>query len=817
MKSSLLALLLVMTTLNLFSLSYNAKTEANLEWATLKADIKNQEVIFSRKSETYNDSSLVFKTDKDPLDIVLRRTIALKDDLISKGTELPSDLISRLQSLQKEAEATGTWNILKRKALFQEVISIRRQIAFANPLVAQIDDLLFIKRDIYKVYEHCCDQYYGYRQYPGGGIFTLANPFGNNPKLTDFTDTLISNNKESYPNPLTKKGSYLSPTLDYDGNRLAFSFVEIKGKREIIQYEKYTGEGHFPEGFAYHVYTANMDGSDLKQITTGMYNDIYPCWTPAGRLAFITERRGGYLRCGRECPNYTLYDMKADGTDIRCLSFHEVNEWSPAIANDGRIIWTRWDYIDRHGCVAHVPWYTTPDGRDPRPIRGNYSIRKTRPDMDIDTKAIPNSSLYVSTAAPHHGQAFGSLTIIDPSAEDDDKMAPTKRFTPEIGFPESEVDWWKNQVYGNAWPLSEDYHLVSYCPYYSNKIKRHHFGLYLVDKFGNKELIYRDKYFASLTPIPIRATKRPPIIPEQRNEAEKEATVSLLNVYDTYLPWPEDKPKIKNLRIWQIYPMSVSSAKVSRNMGIQIPEGSDSINLARSVLGTVPVHEDGSAHFKAPAGVELFFQALDEKGRAVQSMRSGTAFVPGENLSCIGCHEPKKKATINRPIGTPLALKLLPSEIKKGPEGSHPFSYPILVQPILDKHCISCHDGKQNKIDLTTKRVTYPNKPEYSMNKPTPYYTSYVTLAKDYGFTSYGGGYDFDNPNFYRTTPGNFGARASKLYPMLEKGHKGVQLNSEELERIAIWLDSVSQFYGVYETEGMNTQLEGGVAYPTLE
>ena len=172
-------------------------------------------------------------------------------------------------------------------------------------------------------------------------------------------------------------------------------------------------------------------------LTDGAFNDFDPCFMPSGRLSFITERRGGYLRCGRVCPTYTLYDMAEDGSDIRCLSWHETNEWHPSVNNEGLIVWTRWDYVDRHGQIAHMPWLTTPDGRNPRPVHGNYAIRRNRPDMEQDVRAIPDSHLYVATAAPHHNQSYGSLIVIDSYQKDDDGWSPLRRLTPRAEFPES--------------------------------------------------------------------------------------------------------------------------------------------------------------------------------------------------------------------------------------------------------------------------------------------------------------------------------------------------------------------------------------------
>jgi hypothetical protein len=430
----------------------------------------------------------------------------------------------------------------------------------------------------------------------------------------------------------------------------------------------------------------------------------------------------------------------------------------------------------------------------------------------------------VATAAPHHGQAFGSLIVIDPRVEDDDAMAPVKRLTPDAGFPESQKG---SQTYGTAWPLNEKYVLCAYEP---NEVKnaavRHVFGLYLADQFGNKELVYRDPGIACLSPMPLRATLRPPVLPEQRQQLAQgvrgQATVTIADIYKSQQPWPEDTV-ITALRVWQIFPLSVASAEVPYNIGIQIPEGFDSINLARAMLGTVPVEKDGSAHFTVPAGVEIFFQALDKNGCAVQSMRSATALMPGERMSCQGCHEPKAGAPQRTPTATPLAMRRAASVLKPGPEGSNPFSYPRLVQPVLEKNCVSCHTEKIKAAQAGEKapprldREVIERTAKGWMNKSSFYYASYISLAEPYGFTTYGANRDWNSPKFYRTFPGAFGARASKLYALLQKGHHDVKLSDDEMSRVVTWLDSVCQFYGVYEKTGGEAQLAGGLAQPTLQ
>ena len=154
--------------------------------------------------------------------------------------------------------------------------------------------------------------------------------------------------------------------------------------------------------------------------------------------------------------------MAADGSDIRCLSYHETNEWNPSVTHDGMIVYTRWDYVDRNAMVAHHPWIMTPDGRDPRAIQGNYTPRPHAAGHGAATCArFPDRTDWWPRPPPHHGQAFGSLVVIDPRIRDDDQMSAVKRVTPDVGFPESQ---WRTESYGEAWPLSEDYYLCSYDP-----------------------------------------------------------------------------------------------------------------------------------------------------------------------------------------------------------------------------------------------------------------------------------------------------------------------------------------------------------------
>lgn len=819
-----------------------ATADMTEEWAhqfnVLQDDLNNRQEFDRRAPQTFRSEALILSSDRDPTDVVLRRTEALWNDLKRMSGVSPElfELGKQLAELRAANLSIPSDQKQGRYSLFVDLCHLRRQIAFENPLL-DFDEILFCKRHR-ALFDHMCDQYYGMAATPGGGLYVLSDAFGPSPQVRDvLADSSVQNGRlagqrlsggsSSPPDWVFdgmgnlsgashEGGSFLSPDLSYDGKSILFAFVECRGDMRHRHHNDPT-QGHWDEGRCYHIFRVNLDGTELQQLTDGTWNDFDPCWLPNGRIAFISERRGGYLRCGRVCPNYTLFDMAADGSGIACLSFHETNEWHPSVTNDGTIIWTRWDYVDRHGCTAHMPWVTSLDGRDPRAVHGNFSPRPERPDMELDCRAIPGSHKFVAVAAPHHGQAYGSLVIIDPNMPDDDSMAPVKRVTPEVAFPESQGG---AQVYGTPWPLSENYYLCVYDARMQpgegsqgGAYSPGNYGIYLVDAFGNRELIYRDPQIACLSPIPVRPRPVPPVAPDlvqrgpetnpaarsydTRSSTDRDATVAVMNVYESLFPWPKET-RISHLRLLQVFPMSVPSGSPPHETGLRIASAGDSVVPVRHVLGTVPVEEDGSAHFTAPANIELFFQALDERGMAVQSMRSATQLHAGEYLVCAGCHEPRQRTMVGGGSTPPLAFQRPPSLITPDVDGSNPFSYPRLVQPVLDQHCVECHLQHAD---------TAPNLGREPVSRK--WYASYNSLVEKFAFHDYGDG--------YRTTPGRFGAYASRLYQLIQDGHYDVQLTSEELHRLTLWLDCSSMFYGVYGQEGGQAQLLGEIAFPTLE
>jgi hypothetical protein len=268
---------------------------------------------------------------------------------------------------------------------------------------------------------------------------------------------------------------------------------------------------------------------------------------------------------------------------------------------------------------------------------------------------------------------------------------------------------------------------------------------------------------------------------------------------DVYASWPQlsaTRDAVKSLRILQVLPKTTPHANTPR-------VGRANASPGKQVLGTVPVEVDGSAYFRAPAGVPLSFQALDQRGMAIQTMRSLTYLQLGEQSGCLGCHEHRSTAPA---VGsTVLAARREPSTISPGPDGSKPFNYAILVQPILDRHCVRCHGGEKTEggVDLT--------------GAPAGQFTrSYNALAPLVSYSEWKGTPQANHePMAY---PNRFGARASRLTQLLLQGHADIALDADEYERLVTWMDTNALFYGTFDPEAQLRQQRGQrIAGPDLE
>lgn len=657
-----------------------------------------------------------------------------------------------------------------------------RAMALANPLL-DFDAILFVK-GAPGLFPHMSDQYYGWWSRGGGGLYILSGFKGANPVLRCLTDGWDT-------------GSFIRPCLSYDGRKALFAYA--KHYPHVAALPDKVNKELLPEDAFYHVYEMTLDSGATRQLTHGRYDDFDARYLPSGDIVFLSTRKGtalqagrnsaqatlaatlpdSYVRCGgdsmRPVAVYTLHAMDADGANVRAISAFENFEWTPSIAHDGRILYARWDYIDRFNGDFISLWAANPDGANAQLVYGNYT---TKPQCVFEAHPIPGSRKLVFTATAHHSITGGSLVLLDRN-QGTEYDSPITRLTPEVCFPETEG--WPSSYYISPWPLSEEHYLAAWAdkplpahtlmPPDDPRNPPNAAGIYLYDAFGNLTLIHRDPEISSQNPIPLRPRQRPHVIPDLVDwEHPEEGAFLLTDVYNGLEGVP--RGAIKRLRIVGVVP------KVQPTMN-QPMLGVSSQEPGKFVLGSVPVEEDGSAHFRVPSGVPYFFQALDENGLAMQTMRTLTYVQPGQTLSCNGCHEPRGGAPVAHAV--PLAARRAPSPIAPGPPGSWPLRFDELVQPVLDRACVRCHQESGDD----------PNAAQFQLVADKSFHNLLHYADKDLYHLVFEKAY---------SEAGDCPARKSLLFALItdEKGHHGVQLTSDDIERLATWMDTYGHKAGAF-------------------
>jgi hypothetical protein len=673
-----------------------------------------------------------------------------------------------------------------QKELYFAVRQCVRALSLRNPLL-NFDKLLVTKQlDPGWIY-HMSDQYLGWWSRPGGGIYVLEDFKSGKPKETCLTGSFA-------------EGCFQRPMLSWDAKRIVFAYCRfVPGLAE--NRDKVT-KSELPEESFYHLYEMKVDGSGVRQLTFGKYNDFDARYLPDGRVVFLSTRRGwqtrytdddvrktaenpelpeSYVRCGgdayRPVAVYTLHTVKADGSDMRTISPFEMFEWTPAVANDGAIVYARWDYIDRNNMPYMGLWRMNPDGTQPMHLFGNYT---ERPHTMFEARPIPGSRKFVFTAGAHHANTGGSLVLLDVTRGEDGPGAMTL-LTPEVPFPEYDTTGaggnWLRHYYASPWPLSETFYLAAWShrgllTHFHKNEEGNGMGVYLFDAFGNLDLLCADERFQVLHPIPLAPQEKPPVIASLREPAApKKGRFLLTNVYNSRRPMPQGAV-IKRLRVVAVPP------KTQPNMNA--PEiGLTRDDPGKCVLGTVPVEADGSANFEAPSNVTLFFQALDEEGVVVQTMRSAVSLQAGQAWSCAGCHEAKdQNAGIVPKPQQPLASLRGPSRLTPEAEGSWPFRFDRLVQPVLAKSCARCHTGA-------------PGKPFAFSDQPR---AAWKTLS-DAGKNPVRGLVKRQYVSG-ESVPGASIAAQSNLLPHLRKLKKDGEIPQDAFSRLVLWLDIYGQYEG---------------------
>lgn len=799
------------------------------EFAAIDHEIEKQGKLYGRGVDPYEDQQIldrhfcILPGDRTPFDTEYRRTEALMDLLEARygvgSCAGPRSKLSQLvRRVRSRVAAPGTPERTQAMSDYFEVAALRRDVAMSNPLL-DFDSLLFVGRGNYfgddPTGQHQLSGPLAFCNRVGGGLY-MVKDLKNTAEVVDLLAHSVVQNGVYQGWRLSGKGSFYSPELSYDGQTILFAWSENKIARERAGWGLGTvGPIHrWPPENVWHIFKVNVDGSSLTQLTEGPWNDFDPCFLPNGRIVFVSERRGGYIRCFRETlymepTTYVMYSMNGDGTDISPLSYFEASEWAPSVDNHGMLVYSRWDYIDRENGLGSKFWTCYPDGRDPRAPHGNYphpysvqpeydgpkkGTRSTGPCSEMHFRAIPNSPRYIFTAVPHHGASFGPLALLDPRTRDLGTMNQITRITADQAFPESqtregiETDD-RILKYGTPWPLSEDFYI---CNYGQNLI--------LLDRFGTKTVLCAHTQCPNMgetmrpvEAIPLRPRCRPPVIPVSTHEGQRAnvrhdpAVIGVVDIHDSDLPFPQDRPA-KWMRIVQLFPKTTPYRDMP-NTGYG-PE-----SIPRMSLGVVPVEDDGSVYCKAPVGKLILFQALDRDMMAIQSMRSGTFVHPGERLTCTGCHENRWQApSITTP---PRAFQRQPSELIKEAGSQEPISYYRTVKPIFDNKCQPCHQAEGKG----PRNMDYDALQEYAFYFSGAHMNNYSNLS----MTGMG----------TRSIPGLVGAHYSKMGQALLKDHRGRRITEEEYRRVCLWLDLNSMRLGAFND--VAKQEQGELVWPDLD
>ncbi len=514
----------------------------------------------------------------------------------------------------------------------------------------------------------------------------------------------------------------------------------------------------------WNVHEIKLDGSGFKQMLEIPEPDLEfydPTYLPDGRI--IVTSNIGYQ--GVPCVNGSdpvgnmmIYNPK--DKSLRRITFDQDANWNPTVMPNGKVMYTRWEYTDLTHYYSRIVMHMNPDGTEQKALYGSGSMF---PNSTFDVQVLPgHSSAFVGVISGHHGVArSGRLMIFDP-AKARKGVEGIVQEIPHRNRPV--VEEIKDQLVNGVWPqfskpmpINDKYFLVA-----AKLDPEALWGIYLVDVFDNVTCIKKAEGEGYISPILVRKTKTPPSIPDRVKLNDKEATVFIQDIYEGEGLKGVPRGTVKELRIHAYEYAYVKTVSDHNWHGIQ--SGWD----IKRLLGTVPVEEDGSVIFKIPANTPISIQPLDEHGAAIQWMRSWLTGQPGEVVSCVGCHENQNEMVIPKRV---IASKR-PAHQLKAPEGGvRSFTFDLEMQPILDRACISCHNGKGKAFDLRGGE-----KDKYG------YGTSYLNL----------------HPYFHRQGgegdmlvlfPYEYYQNSSELVRLLKKGHHNVKLTDKEWRTIYNWID----------------------------
>jgi hypothetical protein len=625
-------------------------------------------------------------------------------------------------------------------------------------------------------------------------------------------------------------GAIRDPAVSYDGRQVMFAWKKSLNKDD------------------YHLYEMEVATGKVRQITSGLgFADYEPCYLPNGDIVFASTRCVQTVDCfTTEVSN--LYTCDKEGRFLRRLGFDQVHTVYPAMTSDGRVTYTRWDYNDRGQVFPQGLFQMNPDGTAQAALYGNNSWFPT---TIAHARCIPGSQKLVCIFCGHHSPQTGKFGLIDPSKGREENSG-AQLIAPARETKADRIDSYGQQgeLFQYPYPLNETEFLVTYAPLGRDIEKERRsrpsdivaarFGIYYMTLDGRRELLVSDPALPCNQPFPLAARPRPALRPSLVDYRKITGSYYMQDIHAG--PGLEGVPRgtIKKLRV---VALDFRAAIIGDN-GSGGPGGGAMISTpiaigngawdTKIVLGDATVYDDGSAFFTVPARTPVYFQALDEKGRAVQTMRSWSTLQPGETQSCVGCHE--NKNTAPPPLRFTLALKTgsQPLEPFYGPPRG--FSFAKEIQPILDRKCVSCHNDREAaaKLFSTDPRKRPPaaapvdpkrvfsllGAPVLDATAKRNWSDAYLVLTQSYpderrkkkpsdaecGCDRFRGWFEGRLANWAGTqsvvsmlSPYYAGSAKSELIAMLERGHRGVTLTREEMEKLCAWIDLFVPFCGNYK------------------
>ena len=573
----------------------------------------------------------------------------------------------------------------------------------------------------------------------------------------------------------TKEGFIFDLNPSFDGQKLLMSYKENKGQ-------------------SFHIWEINIDGSGLRQITDGPFHDVTPVYYPDGRIIFSSTRSEAYSMC-QSYLAFNLYVCDGEGEDIRRFDFSTLCSVSPSLMDDGSIICSRWEYMDKTLFTWQGLWTINPNGSQLKLFYGNTLMV---PQSLYGPKQIPETNLVIYVMAGHHVIPMHDLAIVDRSKGIESPEASRKVTNkyPRHVF-EKAKDWKvtkhggdssRRDAYSEPWPFCKELSVVSFGGNGSGRA-----CAVLLDHGGITYPLFADEKGGCFSVVSLGKRKTGHVVPGNCPQEAGTGRFYVQDVYQGLLKQGVKRGQVKGLRVWRQVPKKYNTE--GGRIYDHYPLVGVGTYYVKELYGTVPVDDNGSAYFDAPSNVELYFQAIDERGREIQRMGSVTQITTGENVSCVGCHEDRLSAPVV-PFSSMKRLSRPADKIKPNSWSSKRVDYVKLVQPIWDKHCVKCHNPTEPKggVDMSGDKTRFFN---MSYDSLLLYNTRDHNRVFDYN--KYVQGY------FLWGGPGGVfpamktGSMVSNLLDILDKGHHDVKLSDDEYRRVCVWIDANIPYYSTWE------------------